>query len=107
MKTHEEVDLRSLALAQVVVAAIDRDSSLAGLSRARRTCARWLHDAPSPAIAEWCAILKQEWPEIRPILLDSGERGRRLRQSNPFCGVLSPRERWEIYRRFSREHQAA
>jgi len=107
MKTHEEIDLRSLALAQVVASAIDRDASLAGLGRARRTCERWLRDVPSPAITEWHGILQREWPEIRPILLDPGERGRRLRQSNPFCGILSPRERWEIYRRFAREHQAA
>lgn len=107
MKTHQEVDLRSLALAQAVAAAVDRDASLAGLSRARRTCARWVRDAPSPAITEWLGILQREWPEIRAILLDPGEQGRRLRQSNPFCGILSPRERWEIYRRFSREHQAA
>lgn len=107
MRTHEEIDRRSLALAQVVAGTIDRDPSLAGLARARRTCARWLRDAPSPAVAEWLGILQREWPEIRPILLDPGEQGRRLRQSNPFCGVLSPRERWEVYRRFSHEHQAA
>jgi len=106
MKTHQEIDRRSFVLAQAVAATVDRDPSLAGLARARRSCARWLRDAPSPAIAEWQALLQREWPEIRSILLDPGERGRRLRQSNPFCGVLSPRERWEIYRRFSREHQA-
>jgi len=107
MKTHQDIDRRSLALAQVVAAAIDRDPSQAGLSRARRTCARWLRDAPAPAIAEWCGILERDWPEIRETLLDPGEKGRRLRQSSPFCGILSPRERWELYRRFAREHQAA
>jgi len=107
VKTHQEVDRRSLALAQAVAEAIDRDASLAGLSRARGTCARWQRDAPTPAIAEWQGILQREWPEIRAILLDPGEQGQRLRQSNPFCGILSPRERWEICRRFSREHQAA
>jgi hypothetical protein len=107
VKTHEEIDRRSLVLAQAVVDAIDRDPSLNGLSRARRTCARWQRQTPSPAIAEWLVILKRDWEEIRPILLDPGEEGRRLRQSNPFCGVLSPRERWEIYRRFSHEPQAA
>jgi hypothetical protein len=107
MKTHEEVDRRSLALARAVVDAIDRDSSRDGLAKARKTCARWQRQSPSPAIAEWLVILQRDWEEIRPILLDPGEEGRRLRQSNPFCGVLSPRERWEIYRRFSHEHQAA
>ena len=107
MRTHAEIDRRSLALAQAVADVVDRDPSLAGLTRARGTCVRWLRTTPSPAIAEWHAILQREWPEIRTLLLDPGEQGQRLRQSNPFCGVLLPRERWEIYRRFSDEHQAA
>jgi hypothetical protein len=58
-------------------------------------------------VAEWDRILEQEWEAIRLLLLDPGEKGRRLRQSNPFCGVLSPRERWEIYRRIAHEPQSA
>ena len=107
MEKHEEIDRRSLALATVIADAIDRDAAREGLSRARQTCARWLAAAPVPAIVEWLGLLQREWPEIRAELLDPGERGRRLRQSSPFCGILSPRERWEIYRRFSREHHAA
>jgi len=78
-----------------------------GLERARRTCQRWLLEAPSPAMAEWGRILEQEWPAIRRVLLDPGEEGRRLRQSSPFCGTLSPRERWEVYRRFAHEPHTA
>jgi len=107
VEKHEDIDRRSLALATVIAAAIDRDATREGLSRARQTCARWLADASVPAIVEWQSLLQREWPEIRADLLDPGERGQRLRQSNPFCGILSPKERWEIYRRFSREHQAA
>lgn len=107
MKTHDQIDQRSLALARAVVEAIDRDPARSGLERARSTCERWLLESPSPAVDEWSRILKRAWEEIRPFLLDPGEEGRRLRQSNPFCGILSPRERWEIYRRFAREPQAA
>ena len=107
MKTHEQIDRRSLALARAVADAIDRDPSRAGLERARKTCGRWRLQSPSPAVVEWSRILELEWDEIRPLLLDPGEQGRRLRQSSPFCGVLSPRERWEIYRRFAHEPQAA
>jgi hypothetical protein len=107
MKTHEQIDRRSLALARAVVDAIDRDPSRAGLERARSTCRRWPLQAPSPAAAEWSRILEREWEAIRLFLLDPGEEGRRLRQSNPFCGVLAPRERWEIYRQFAHEHHTA
>ena len=34
----------------------------------------------------------------RAVLLDESEEGQRLRQSSPFCGILTPRERWAIYR---------
>ena len=44
------------------------------------------------------AILERPWAEIRSILLDDSEEGRRLRQNDPFCGVLTPAERWDIYR---------
>jgi hypothetical protein len=107
MRTHEQIDRRTVALARAVVEAIDRDPERAGLAKARETCARWHRLNPSPAIAEWLRILDRDWDAIRGVLLDPGEEGRRLRQSSPFCGVLSPRERWEIYRRFSDESEAA
>ena len=107
MKNHQQIDQRSLALARAVVDVIDRDPAHSGLERARSTCKRWTRHQPSPAVAEWGRILEQEWGAIRLLLLDPGEEGCRLRQSSPFCGVLSPRERWEIYRRISHEHQAA
>jgi len=94
-------------MARAVAEAIDRDPSRRGLERARTTCERWRRQAPSPAVEEWSRILKLEWEAIRHVLLDPGEQGRRLRQSSPFCGILSPRERWEIYRRFMSEPQAA
>jgi hypothetical protein len=107
MKTHEHIDRRSLVLARAVVDAIDRDPRRAGLEQARSTCRRWQLQAPSPAVAEWGRILELEWEAIRLFLLDPGEEGRRLRQSSPFCGVLSARERWEIFRQFAHEPQTA
>jgi len=107
MKTHEQIDLRSLALARAVVEAIDGDLTRAGLEVARQTCVRWYRQNPTPALAEWLSILDRDWESVRGVLLEPGEGGRRLRQSSPFCGVLSPRERWEIYRRFEHESAAA
>ncbi len=100
MKTHQQIDQRSLALARAIVARIDRDPARAGLAQARATCQRWLNQRPLPAVREWMEILRRPWEEIRALLLDESERGQRLRQSDPFCGILSPRERWEIYRSY-------
>jgi hypothetical protein len=98
MKTHAQIDERSLRLARAIVERIDRDPARAGLERARATCRRWSQQRPAPAIREWLEILERPWEEIRAVLLDESEHGQRLRQSDPFCGILTPQERWTIYR---------
>jgi len=97
MKDHDAIDRRSLAMARQIVAKIDAAPRREGLEPARRVCARWRQRGNVPA-KEWLEILRRPWPEIRTILLDDSEESRRLRQSDPFCGILAPRERWEIYR---------
>lgn len=86
-------------MARRVVAKVDADPSY--LDHARRVCARWIERGNVPA-EEWMEILQRPWPDIRAILLDDSEESRRLRQNDPFCGILTPRERWQIYQ----EHAA-
>ena len=102
MDTHEQIDRRSLLMAQAIAARIDADPGRAGLAKAREVCRRWAskHQGPEPAVQEWTQILEQPWEAIRSVLLDDSEEGRRLRQSSPFCGILTPQERWDIYRAF-------
>jgi len=107
VRTHQEIDRRSLELARAIVSAIDNDPTRAGLEQARENCRRWYATSASPAIAEWLEILKRGWDEIRLLLLDESEEARRLRQSSPFCAVLSPRERWAIYARFKADDSRA
>jgi hypothetical protein len=104
MKTHQQIDERSLALARAVVAKIDADPERSGLAKAREVCRRWCERNPLPVCREWMRILERPWSQIRQVLCDESELGRRLRQSDPFCGILAPRERWAIYRKF-REHE--
>jgi hypothetical protein len=101
MRTHEEIDKRSLALARAVAEKIDADPSHTGMVLARETCRRWQEQQRQPVIREWMQILDQPWPAVRKALLDESEHGQQLRQNSPFCRTLSPRERWAIYRRFS------
>ena len=107
MKSHDDIDRRSLALARAVIATIDADPDRKGLLTARATCARWLAGHPSPVLQEWQVLLSGDWPTLRAVLMDEGPEGRRLRQSSPFCGILSNRQRWDIYRRFQHEPKAA
>ena len=107
MKSHEDIDQRSLALSRAIVERIDADPARKGVLKARVICSRWMAEHPTLVLREWQTLLGLEWRVIRSVLLDEGPEGRRLRQSSPFCGILSVRERWEIYRRCNHEPKAA
>jgi hypothetical protein len=107
VKSHDQIDARSLALARVVASRIDADPDHRAVDKARALCARWKKTTPCADIELWAELLRGGWPEIRAVLLDPSERGARLRQSSPFCGVLSPRERWSLYRSFDHDSRAA
>ncbi|MCF7972253.1 MAG: hypothetical protein K9N55_00400 [Phycisphaerae bacterium] len=100
MKTHEQIDQRSLLMAKKIVAKIDKDPERNGLNKARGVCQRWASHRAEPVTKEWGAILTQSWETIRQILLEDSDNSRRLRQSSPFCGILSPQERWNLYKAF-------
>lgn len=104
VKLHSQIDQRSLAMARAIVARIDRDPARAGLAKAKETCRRWMERCPLPAHREWSSLLDRPWEEVRSLLLEESESGQRLRQSDPFCGILTPQERWEIYRAFRASH---
>jgi hypothetical protein len=107
MSSHQRIDARSLALARVIADRIDADPEHRAVARARDRCLRWLQRAPCADVERWVELLSKPWAEVRSSLLDPSERGTRLRQSNPFCDVLAPRERWSLYRDFRHESHAA
>lgn len=97
-----------MAMAEAIVDLIDGDPERRGLERARTTCNRWLQEYGSdPNVEEWQDILVRPWSEIREVLLDTSDEGTRLRQNSPFAGVLPPKQRWAIYRKFRDEQTAA
>jgi len=100
VRTHAELDARSLAIARAIAARIDADPGRRGLEKARRLCDRWCAMDVDPA-REWREILaRHDWGEVRALLLEESEEGARRRQNAPFCGVLDDRERWAILREF-------
>lgn len=95
------LEARSLALHCVMARKIDRDARL--LQRARDNVARWTERAGPQApryLAEWRAILQRPWPEIARLITGLEEESFRLRQSSPFAGILTQRERRTIYEAF-------
>jgi hypothetical protein len=97
VRTHQEIDRRSLEMVRRIVAKIDADPERRGLAHAKSVCDRWVAQGIVSA-REWQRLLERSWDDIRAILLDESNEGQRLRQTDPFCGILTPSERWEIYR---------
>lgn len=97
VRTHQQIDRRSLRMVRAIVAKIDADPDLRGLEHAKSVCRRWVERGNVPA-REWLGILARPWEEVRSLLLEESDEGQRLRQSDPFCGILTRQERWAIYR---------
>ncbi|MCP4753011.1 MAG: hypothetical protein GY866_19155 [Proteobacteria bacterium] len=102
MKTHQDIDKRSLLLAKAIVSKIESDPRSEGRNKAIENCERRCKANPSPAVLEWLEILQSPWSNVKKALLDESGEGKRLRQSNPFCGILTPQERWQIYKKLQK-----
>ena len=101
MKDHRRIDERSLAFGRAIAARLPGQVEL--IEQAQVTIGRWLETcSPSlrPALLEWAAALAGPLDGVVWLLTSVDERATRLRQSNPFAGVLSPHERTQILRKF-------
>jgi hypothetical protein len=105
---HEQIDGRSLAFGRAIAARIALRPEL--ISQARETVARWLETC-SPrsrsALQEWLAALDGPVAGVIDLLTSNDERSIRLRQSNPFAGVLPQQERNAILLQFQSHDPAA
>ena len=54
-----------------------------------------------PYLDAWAEILRNPVEEWLELLEQDSEYMRAMRQASPFAGVLSPKERWEIYDSFA------
>jgi hypothetical protein len=96
MKSHQEIDARSLAMHRLVAAKVRRDPAL--FEKARGTLARW-RDPGNPTrsaiyLDEWARLMSRGLEPTLAVLVEDSERATALRQCSPFAGVLSPAERF-------------
>jgi hypothetical protein len=109
MKEHRFIDERSLAFDRLIAAKLRDQPAL--VTKARDNLARWLKHCSSGArrdLLEWQRLLSGPFDELLVLLEATDERATRLRQSSPFCGILTQEERLGIIREFqSRESAAA
>lgn len=87
---HMRLEERSLALHSEIARRLSARPEL--LDTAKKNLARWIErDGEIPPWREWGEVLSRSLQEITDILVSRDERATHLRQSSPFCGLLTPR----------------
>lgn len=107
MHTHQEVELRSLALHRLVAEKIRRDPAL--MRRAEATLRHWrtrVSPASQPYIEDWERLVHQGLDVCLAIAVEDSPRATALRQCSPFTGVLTHQERFSFLRDWGRAHAA-
>lgn len=103
VSSHHKNDLRSLRLHQAIAEKLRADPA-AVLTKARANLDKWRDDTNSAYyLREWQALLKGSRDRLLEVLLEDSEYATALRHASPFAGVLTPQERWAIYRTFREE----
>ena len=103
MRTHQEIDQRSLILHRFVVDKIRRDPTLFDLAKA--TLARWRTTggaASQPYLAQWQALVDEGMEACLHMAVEESQRGDALRQSSPFSGILSNSERFKLLKTWNK-----
>ncbi len=101
MKSHDLIDQRSLVFGKLIAERILVDRN--GIDHARKNVERWLltcSPGTRSTLIEWQAMIDGPLEGLVAVLTGDDERAKRLRQSNPFTGIISEQERHEIIRRF-------
>ena len=108
MKDHRLIDERSLAFHRLIAAKLRSHPALA--EKARANLARWLETCSAgakPALLEWQLLLSGPFDDLLAFMEATDERATRLRQSSPFCGILTEEERLAIIRQFQERESTA
>lgn len=98
-----ELDRKSLALHRLVVQKITRNPALFdGVQQTlNRRYEQW--DLSSlPHVVAWQKLVDLGMEAALAAAIDETERGQVLRQSSPFCGILTEPERLDFLRSWSR-----
>ena len=107
MRTHQEIDARSLALHRLVAEKIRHDPSL--FRHIIHTLKHWrdtVDSASQPYLAEWDRLAKLGIETCLNAGTEDSQKANALRQCSPFCGILTARERFEFLKKWRSNHEA-
>lgn len=104
VRSHQWIDFVDLVAHRAMARKIRREPKL--FNRARRNIARWkkVNRGCPAALREWKEILRNnDLNTVLRLMTRADEEGNRLRQSSPFCGILTKPEREAIWARYDQE----
>ena len=99
--SHQWLDALDLDMARQIAKKIRRQPAL--YQNALDTLQHWKEiKKPAPlALREWDRIIKRNpVGRVLEILTQDNDEGQRLRQSDPFCGILTERERLRCFEKY-------
>jgi hypothetical protein len=97
---HMRIEDRSIALHAEVAKRLRARPEL--LEIARKNLEAWIErDGDIARWVQWQRILDEPIEKILAFLVSPSQEARHLRQSSPFCGILTARERWKVYEAFA------
>jgi hypothetical protein len=97
MNSHADIEARSLEMDRMIAKRLRENPAV--LDKARSVLAKWMTSCDAsvrPVFEEWRAILGDPISGVFAVLEGEDEWSMRLRQSSPFCGILTPAERTAI-----------
>jgi NADH:ubiquinone oxidoreductase subunit D len=95
---HRLAELRSVALHAAIGERLLRNPELVEEARRRLRATSTSLKTAHPYRVQWLRILEEPLDRVVAFLREDSERARELRQCTPFTGVITPRERWRIWR---------
>jgi hypothetical protein len=97
--SHQWIDLVNLEMCRAIARKIRRQPGLMRIPHANLTRWKKKHGRLQPAHREWEEILEQNpTARVLKILTQENDEGQRLRQSDPFVGILSEEERRAFFK---------
>jgi hypothetical protein len=97
---HIAIEERSIVLHRVIAGRIKENPAL--LEVVRKNIQHWiLNSGERDYWKEWEKLLEGPLEDLLTFMVSPEEKARWLRQSSPFCGILTPQERWKIYESFA------
>ena len=108
MNPHSAIDARSLEMDRLIARRLRENPAV--LEKARGVLAKWMMSCDAsvrPVFDEWRVILDGPLEAVVAALEGEDEKSVRLRQSSPFCGILTPAERTAILMSHRHDKRAA